>query len=99
MPVAPHQALLLTEHSRQCDSTQLRRLGLTARQGEVLELITQGLPTKRIAQQLGISPRTVDSHIAQILDRLGVDNRTAAATIASQTPGTTAPPGRPTAAR
>lgn len=50
-------------------------LGLTLRQGEILQLITRGLPNKRIALQLGISEATVKEHVTGILERLGARNR------------------------
>ncbi len=53
----------------------LQELGLTARQGEVLGLILQGLPNKRIAQRLSLSEQTVKEHISGILERLKVRNR------------------------
>lgn len=48
----------------------------SARQLEVLGLVSQGLPNKRIANQLGITERTVKLHVAALLDRLQADNRT-----------------------
>jgi DNA-binding NarL/FixJ family response regulator len=47
---------------------------LTPRQREVVRLIAQGCNTKAIAHQLGLSARTVDTHRAQIMERLGVDS-------------------------
>ncbi len=55
-------------------------LGLTARQGEILAMITQGLPNKRIAQALGVSEQTVKEHVSGILERLDVHNRIEAIT-------------------
>jgi DNA-binding NarL/FixJ family response regulator len=43
---------------------------------EVLSLIAQGLPNKRIADELGIAERTVKLHITALLDSLGARNRT-----------------------
>ncbi|MCC8935491.1 MULTISPECIES: response regulator transcription factor [Bradyrhizobium] len=57
-------------------------LGLTTREGEVLSWLSKGKTNRDIAQILGLSPRTVDKHLEQIYSKLGVDNRTAAATIA-----------------
>ncbi|WP_407147033.1 response regulator [Bradyrhizobium sp. ORS 86] len=57
-------------------------LGLTTREGEVLSWLSKGKTNRDIAQILGLSPRTVDKHLEQIYAKLGVDNRTAAATIA-----------------
>lgn len=45
---------------------------LTAREAEVLELLVQGLHNRRIAEVLGISPRTVEVHKARVLDKHGV---------------------------
>ena len=46
--------------------------GLTPRQREVLQLIAEGNSTKQIARRLHISVKTVDTHRAQIMERLGV---------------------------
>lgn len=57
-------------------------LGLTTREGEVLQWLSKGKTNRDIAQILGLSPRTVDKHLEQIYSKLGVENRTAAAAIA-----------------
>jgi DNA-binding NarL/FixJ family response regulator len=49
---------------------------LTPREIEVLELVTEGLPNKAIAERLGISDQTVKFHLASILGKLGASNRT-----------------------
>lgn len=56
--------------------------GLTLREAEVLLWITHGKSNKEIAEILNMSPRTVNKHLEQIFNKLGVENRTAAATIA-----------------
>jgi DNA-binding NarL/FixJ family response regulator len=53
--------------------------GLTEREREILELVAEGLTNRAIAQRLGLSPRTVEYHLGQILQRLGVSSRAAAA--------------------
>ncbi len=58
-------------------------LGLTMREGEVLSWLSKGKTNRDIAQILGLSPRTVDKHLEQIYAKLGVENRTAAAAIAT----------------
>ncbi len=46
--------------------------GLTAREQEVLELIAMGHSSPEIAKQLGVSTRTVDSHRARLMSKLGL---------------------------
>lgn len=53
--------------------------GLTPRQREVLTLIAAGHSDAEVATKLSISPKTVGHHVAAILTKLGVDNRTRAA--------------------
>jgi DNA-binding CsgD family transcriptional regulator len=52
--------------------------GLTAREIEVLRLVTLGLTSTQIAEQLMISPRTADAHLRSIYSKLGVTSRSAA---------------------
>jgi FixJ family two-component response regulator len=48
--------------------------GLGAREREVCSLLARGLPSKLIAQQMGISIRTVEHHRARILKKCGADS-------------------------
>src|SRR5947208_2193452 len=52
---------------------------LTPREREVLELIGAGRSNKRIALELGVSEKTVKTHVGHVLAKLGVADRTAAA--------------------
>jgi len=52
--------------------------GLTAREVEVLRLVAQGLADAQVAEQLVISPRTVNWHLTSIYSKLGVSSRAAA---------------------
>ena len=52
---------------------------LSPREGEVFELLRQGLSNKAIAQALFISEATVKVHVRHILEKLGVSTRTQAA--------------------
>src|SRR5579859_545076 len=45
---------------------------LTARESEILALVGDGLANKQIARRLGISEKTVKSHLTNIFQRLGV---------------------------
>ncbi len=58
------------------------RYGLTAREMEVLQLIVAGHTDRQIAEELFISRRTAQGHVASIFNKLGVNSRTAAATAA-----------------
>lgn len=48
---------------------------LTPREWEVLALVAQGHPDRRIAKLLGISPGTVSKHVGNLLGKLGLRNR------------------------
>lgn len=47
---------------------------LTAREREVLQLLTNGQSNKEAAQQLGISPRTIEVHRGRVMEKLGAKN-------------------------
>ena len=55
---------------------------LTRRERDVLELIARGRSNKRIALELGISEKTVKTHVGHLLAKLGVSDRTQAALMA-----------------
>jgi ATP/maltotriose-dependent transcriptional regulator MalT len=57
-------------------------LGLSAREWEVLELVAAGRSNGEIAEELFISPKTASVHVTHILNKLGVNSRVEAATIA-----------------
>jgi DNA-binding NarL/FixJ family response regulator len=57
---------------------------LTARELDVLRLITEGKPDREIAAELSISPRTVTTHVTNILNKLGLSSRSAAAAYAAR---------------
>ncbi|MFC3442267.1 response regulator [Sphingobium rhizovicinum] len=56
--------------------------GLTQREAEVLLWISYGKPNRVISEILAISPRTVNKHLEQIFEKLGVETRAAAAAFA-----------------
>ena len=67
---------------------------LTRREREVLELIARGRSNKRIALELGISEKTVKTHVGHVLAKLGVTDRTQAALLAVQRTGLGRPAGQ-----
>ena len=56
--------------------------GLTRRESEVLRLLVDGKTDRQIGEALFLSRRTVTSHVSAILGKLGVETRTAAASVA-----------------
>jgi DNA-binding NarL/FixJ family response regulator len=62
--------------------TALLDLGLTAREAEVLLWIARGKSNQDIGEILAISSRTVDKHAERIFTKLGVENRSSAASVA-----------------
>jgi two-component system NarL family response regulator len=70
--IAPAAAARIAEHIGESDLTQ--------RELQVLLLIVKGKSNKRIASLLGITEGTVKGHINSILSKMGVDDRTQAAT-------------------
>jgi DNA-binding NarL/FixJ family response regulator len=61
-------------------STRDNVAGLTERQLEVVRLLADGLSNAEIAGQLVLSVRTVDNHVAAVLDKLGTRTRREAVT-------------------
>ena len=57
---------------------------LTLREREVLALVMKGLTNKDIARVLGFTPRTAKAHVTNLIEKLGVSDRTEAAAVALQ---------------
>lgn len=64
------------------DEAIVRLQALTPREREVLDGLAKGLPNKTIAYDLGISPRTVEIHRANVMSKLGVRSLSEALRIA-----------------
>jgi two-component system, NarL family, response regulator len=60
------------------------RVDLTAREVEILRLVSKGLRNKEIARVIGRADGTVKVHLKNILEKLGVEDRTEAVTLALQ---------------
>jgi len=63
-------------------STRSNPFGLTRREAQVLELLSQGLRNSVIARRLFLSTKTVDHHVSTVLGKLNVSTRAEAAAIA-----------------
>jgi DNA-binding CsgD family transcriptional regulator len=63
-------------------ATRENSFGLTAREREVLSYLAKGLSNNAIAQQLSLSTRTVEHHIASIVQKMGVESRHEATALA-----------------
>jgi DNA-binding NarL/FixJ family response regulator len=59
-------------------STPEHPAGLTSREVEVLRLVAEGMTSARIAKELFVGTRTVETHITSIYHKLGVSSRAAA---------------------
>ncbi|HEV8219679.1 MAG TPA: AAA family ATPase [Streptosporangiaceae bacterium] len=60
-------------------ATRSAPAGLTAREQEILALVTEGLADREISRRLFISERTVQHHVSAVLSKIGVSSRAAAA--------------------
>lgn len=67
---------------QRASEAQVRLQALTPREREVLDGLAQGLPNKTIAYDLGISPRTVEIHRANLMTKLEVKSLSEALRIA-----------------
>jgi DNA-binding NarL/FixJ family response regulator len=63
---------------------QTPETALTAREMEVLCLVSQGLSNQQIAHKLDLSVRTIEAHLTHIYNKLGVGSRTEAALLAQR---------------
>jgi DNA-binding NarL/FixJ family response regulator len=75
VPLDPRVAVVLLARSRRPAALA----GITAREREVLQLVSTGLANKAIATRLGISQATVKAHLTRIFRQIGAADRTQAA--------------------
>ena len=68
----PLSQKVIMEYVQRTGKQRAREETLTARQREILSLIAEGESTKQVALQLNISVKTVESHRAQIMERLNI---------------------------
>jgi DNA-binding CsgD family transcriptional regulator len=78
---AQHLLMLTQRHTRPRPDA-LQALGLSRRETEVLTWVAEGKTNPEIATILGANVRTIEKHLENVLTKLGVETRTAAAALA-----------------
>jgi predicted ATPase/DNA-binding CsgD family transcriptional regulator len=81
---AVDHALLARETPPQAGAPAAYPANLSAREVEVLRLAASGLTNARIAEELYISPRTVNAHLGSVYNKIGSSTRAEAARFASE---------------
>lgn len=66
------------------NEAQLKQLGITKRELEILELIAHGMSNREIAEKLFVSENTVKTHSSRLFDKLGAKRRTQAVQLAKE---------------
>src|SRR6266581_1171547 len=82
VPIAHNGSM--TGHEGAMAERRLVRAGVTEREAEVLSAVAERLRNREIAGRLHVSVRTVESHVAALLRKLGVTDRMALAEIGVQ---------------
>jgi DNA-binding NarL/FixJ family response regulator len=82
--IGPDEQLLrVAAEQTSSDEILLReRLSVTSREAEVLLWVSRGKSNRDIAEILALSPRTVNKHLEQVFEKLGVENRASATALA-----------------
>jgi DNA-binding NarL/FixJ family response regulator len=77
-----HEFARISSQPPAADATSPEKTGkamlgdrLNSRQIEVLKLVAEGLSYKEVGRRLGLSPRTIKYHMAEIMNRLHLENR------------------------
>lgn len=92
-PATDQTLILLESEAGSVDVPSLVRQGLTEREAEVMTRLKQGKTNNTIADELILSPRTVQTHLANIYAKLGVSSRTAAVARVLELSGAGSPAG------
>lgn len=84
MTVMLSQVIAASERHRRMAArlASAKEYGLSERELEVLQLLSQGLLATSIASRLGLSPRTVHKHLGNIYEKMGVHDRLVAVEMA-----------------
>lgn len=79
LPADAELMLIFEEQELGVSASSLASLGLTLRESEVLAELASGKSKEKIAARMGVNPRTIETHLLHINQRLGVSSATAAA--------------------
>ena len=71
---AVHQNRMDAEKIKEIEEVRSKVEGLTPRESQVLDLIVDGKSNKKVASELGISPRTVEIHRARVMEKTSADS-------------------------
>ncbi len=94
LPAFAGRCLAFTARSRR---NPWSRIGVSAREADVLKLVAEGLPNKEVAARLHLSVRTVEKHVESLLRKTGARSRTELASrLAATVPGRLDRPDRTT---
>jgi DNA-binding NarL/FixJ family response regulator len=74
-PMNPRVARLVLERFAHQNATPKDDYGLSAREGEILQLMVKGMIKKEIAERLGVSYHTVNNHLRSLYEKLHVHTR------------------------
>lgn len=77
--IGPEATVQFVYKSREALAPTAEEVPLSKRELEVARLVAEGLTSQEVATELGISPRTVTTHLSNIYDRLGLPGRAALA--------------------
>ena len=74
-PNGPIPGAIIVREWGERERVSLEALGLSAREAEVVDLVTTGMPNVMIAEELHLAPGTVRKHLDNIYNKLGVRGR------------------------
>lgn len=83
LELACSNARQVTAQRTAAKAAGLGDFGLTPRESDVAQWVAAGKTNAEIARILGSSARTIEKHVERVLEKLGVENRTAAALLIS----------------
>lgn len=78
------KAVLFDQKKQVVDENKIKELGLSARELEVLQLVSKGFSNIGIAKQLNLTESTIKTHVSNILLKLNVKSRTQAVIVAKE---------------